>query len=978
MTLPELLAYFAVLHKTLLGVNAVASALMASVLLGLYFRAVREQRWLFYFGMAYSVFFLQYLSYWLVKWLGGGFAHLAWLSPLGELILNLGSVVNNILFFAAAVALLGFRRTWNVSFSTISILGLLVTLTLPDSWSRIPAAVLSFSCFVLLGWALYVNLRDMGERLLAYFFLGCVWLYAVANLADAALPWLAQRHSTLHDQIVSIFQTIPPGLKENLGGLTVLDAYDAPLFALVLALKIVLFGAALLVVIQSLVWIKPRPYRDLLTSVTYGVQQFLSSEGIVRTIAENFNADLVQVCLRVPGREMNRVIWHRWRKSASVQDNVDLDTNFKTFELATMPTPAETMEGRVLVSGYRRGAPMELPSMKARGWQLTSTNSSHSVVIPILYHRSTIGTLTIQRNGQLPFNKTSLRNAIQLADFVAPLIQAQRHLTAIDVFATQLPSLGSKGVDALDPISLRVDVVHNTLAPLVTGVALNIGFQPFWAARTDDWRSGDQTLRSTTKDCSIVLDEEIGRLSRALASDRALEVKSHDLSLGELRIGDLRLVYFKVDEAGFDHSRASLGQSDVHRRATAALLTSAILDLVRTKLGAVINDLLLKLREDSADSLQQWIAELNRAAQAAGILWVTARVGTNERVWGDPGAVAELERSHRMERDVKFGEQQIEALAVEALAERGANCIVTLPLRHAILWLGVTRKGFGPELAEHTPWRAFLVRFAEAADASLLPILAGQEMKRMAEDQMRLQGLRTAMVTMGTMTHQLSNFLRGFSASVSSLEEAVLLGRVQVDADARETIEHMHHATRELDDLLEPMKTLTIVQSKNPCDLWEVIERAHALFRIDLEQRKTTFEVLQRQPNAVLMIGVPADVAILAISNLISNSLDALGEGGRITLEVEERAHEVLCHVVDNGPGLPASTRGNPFGLGVTTKATSGGWGLYLTRRSLIENQAKIELVKPGPGGTQFTIYFPKAKASESEINYQSHSQGAQ
>ncbi|NJL29428.1 MAG: HAMP domain-containing histidine kinase [Thermoanaerobaculia bacterium] len=242
-----------------------------------------------------------------------------------------------------------------------------------------------------------------------------------------------------------------------------------------------------------------------------------------------------------------------------------------------------------------------------------------------------------------------------------------------------------------------------------------------------------------------------------------------------------------------------------------------------------------------------------------------------------------------------------------------------------------------------------------------MSILARKEVKRMAEDQMRLQGLRTALVTMGTMTHQLANFLRGFSASVTSLREAVALKRVQVDADAQETLENMHLATGELEKLLEPMKTLTIVHSKSPCNLWEVIERARSLFQIDLEQRKTAFEILPGARSEELMIRVPTDVAILAISNLISNALDALVEGGRITLEVVERAHEVLCHVVDDGPGLPASMRSNLFELGVTTKETSGGWGLYLTRRSLIENQAKIELVRPGPGGTQFTIYFPKA-----------------
>ncbi|NJL28184.1 MAG: hypothetical protein HC897_09970, partial [Thermoanaerobaculia bacterium] len=735
MTLAELLAYFAVLHKTLLGVNAVASAVMAAVLLGLYYRVVREQHWLRYFGFAYSVIFLQYLSYWLGKWLGGGFEHLAWLSSWGELILNLGSVVNNILFFAAAVALLGFRRVWNYSFCGISLLGLLATVSLPDLWNRIPAAVLSFTCFGLLGWALYVNLRDMGERLVAYFFLGCVWLYAGTNLADATLPWLAQRPIALHTEIAGIFHTIPQGLKENLGGLTVLNAYDTPLFALVLALKVALFGAALLLIVQSLVWIKPVPYRKLLRAVTDGTQQFLSSEGIVQAIAENFNADAVKLCLRAPGQEQNKVVWHRWKKGEPKQKATLTELAFKTFEVTPTPGASDSLEGAVLASGNERRDSADVVDARPGWWNPRGTAAVHTVCLPIRYHCSIIGTLTAERTGRRPFNETGLRNVRQMADFLAPLLQAQRHLAAMHVFATELPALEALGAKVPDPLSLRVDLVHNTLAPLATGIALDIGFKPMWAARNDESRTPDQPVDPRAFDCAAFLEAKTIHLAHEKAQAQNVEIHGQDLSLGRLRIGFLRLAYAGIATADFDRSRASLGQNEFHRRTIAALLTDAILDSVRMRLGSVTKDLLLAIYAETFDSPQRWIDKLARGARAAGLLWAAAQIGTEERVWGETDGVKLPVTALRAGGGGNPTVGSVIAHPVEAPVEGGAHHVIHLPLHHGHLWLGVQRKGFGPELQRRTPWASFLKRLAEAADASLVSILARKEVKRMAEDQ---------------------------------------------------------------------------------------------------------------------------------------------------------------------------------------------------------------------------------------------------
>jgi len=237
------------------------------------------------------------------------------------------------------------------------------------------------------------------------------------------------------------------------------------------------------------------------------------------------------------------------------------------------------------------------------------------------------------------------------------------------------------------------------------------------------------------------------------------------------------------------------------------------------------------------------------------------------------------------------------------------------------------------------------------------------EIERLALEKSRVEGLNRTLVTMGTMTHQLANFATGFSVSVDSLDEAAHLGRLGLDEDMRETLSAMKESTGKLKEILKPLTAMTVVNDERPCDLEEVISRSRALHEGALLHKEVTWK--QSPSRYPLLIDIPLHVATLALANLISNSLDALDHGGEIEITIKEEGKTLVCSVRDSGPGMTEFTRAKPFDLGVTTKDGSGGWGLYLTRRSLLENQANIVLTETGPEGTIFTIYFPRSLPEE-------------
>jgi signal transduction histidine kinase len=95
-------------------------------------------------------------------------------------------------------------------------------------------------------------------------------------------------------------------------------------------------------------------------------------------------------------------------------------------------------------------------------------------------------------------------------------------------------------------------------------------------------------------------------------------------------------------------------------------------------------------------------------------------------------------------------------------------------------------------------------------------------------------------------------------------------------------------------------------------------------------------------------------------SNLIDNALDAVGEGGKIEIDVRRERDRVVVRVIDNGCGVAAEIRDRIFDPFFTTKPVDKGTGLGLdiTRRLIQRHDGQIEL-ESKPGRTEFRVALP-------------------
>ena len=100
--------------------------------------------------------------------------------------------------------------------------------------------------------------------------------------------------------------------------------------------------------------------------------------------------------------------------------------------------------------------------------------------------------------------------------------------------------------------------------------------------------------------------------------------------------------------------------------------------------------------------------------------------------------------------------------------------------------------------------------------------------------------------------------------------------------------------------------------------------------------------------------------------NLVSNALEAMEEGGELSLSVEREGDWVRLELADTGPGLSSEVRAHLFEPYFTTKSEGTGLGLAIAKRVVDDLGGRIALEpRAGGAGTCARIELPSAEADE-------------
>jgi signal transduction histidine kinase len=93
--------------------------------------------------------------------------------------------------------------------------------------------------------------------------------------------------------------------------------------------------------------------------------------------------------------------------------------------------------------------------------------------------------------------------------------------------------------------------------------------------------------------------------------------------------------------------------------------------------------------------------------------------------------------------------------------------------------------------------------------------------------------------------------------------------------------------------------------------------------------------------------------------NLITNSVQAMPNGGKLTIKTRTDTSNIAVCVEDTGVGIPNEVKPKIFQPLMTTKSKGQGFGLAVAKR-LVEAQNGIIKFESERGvGTKFTLFFP-------------------
>jgi signal transduction histidine kinase len=142
-------------------------------------------------------------------------------------------------------------------------------------------------------------------------------------------------------------------------------------------------------------------------------------------------------------------------------------------------------------------------------------------------------------------------------------------------------------------------------------------------------------------------------------------------------------------------------------------------------------------------------------------------------------------------------------------------------------------------------------------------------------------------------------------------------------------------------------------------DLRRVMEEVAQLAAPDAEQHGVIIE--RHMPEDRLPIKVDVDLMKQAILNVVINGVQAMPQGGLLTISAQRENNAVVAEVRDQGGGIPQDLRDKIFELYFTTKKDGSGIGLAQTYQVLQWHYGSVDFESVDGTGTIFRFHIPAA-----------------
>jgi len=159
-------------------------------------------------------------------------------------------------------------------------------------------------------------------------------------------------------------------------------------------------------------------------------------------------------------------------------------------------------------------------------------------------------------------------------------------------------------------------------------------------------------------------------------------------------------------------------------------------------------------------------------------------------------------------------------------------------------------------------------------------------------------------------------------------------------------------------DFAKPSAPVRAQQAARP-----LVEDILGFCKPELESHNIDARIDDQAPGATLY----ADAGQLkqACLNLIINAIDAMPEGGCLTVHISRENDYTVIGIADTGEGIAPDMLERIFTPFVTTKASGTGLGLAKVFSIMDSHDGRIECISEKDAGATFNLYIPAHGASK-------------
>ncbi len=243
---------------------------------------------------------------------------------------------------------------------------------------------------------------------------------------------------------------------------------------------------------------------------------------------------------------------------------------------------------------------------------------------------------------------------------------------------------------------------------------------------------------------------------------------------------------------------------------------------------------------------------------------------------------------------------------------------------------------------------------------------ANEELREAQEQLIRSEKLAAIGQLAGGVGHELRNPLGAIKNAVYYIKGKVAKdGLGQKEPRVMEFLDIMDDEINASNKIINDLLGFSRVgkPSVSPTRIEKVIEDALSHTAIP-----ENIELTKKVDTGLPEVKMDPDQIQQVLVNIITNAVEAMPEGGKLTIAAREKDKFLEVKIADTGCGIPQETVDKIFDPLFTTKAKGIGLGLAVCKAIIDRHQGNIEVMTQMGKGTTFTIKLPlKTESSERE-----------